>query len=176
MLDEHLLREQMLAAYREIAPDAGPAGEFLIRRLATAIFERGARIEIGAALPTDKKLLHQSLGLDHCFVWVCKLWAEVMGVRPHAVIGRHISTALTPDTCSNYIDRFWPSLLARGKAEEDVTLVTASGTPITGHAKGEVLKDSEGSFVRTFTRITVFIPRIVGALGPLSTGWYDLIS
>jgi hypothetical protein len=166
MLDEHLFRQQMVAAYREIAPEAGPSGEFLIRRLATALYNRGARIDIGSSLPLEKHLIHQSVGPDLNFMWVGKRWAQAMGVRPHAMIGKHVSTALTPDSLAAYLEHFWPTLHAKGKAEDDIVLVTSSGVPIEGHAKGEALLDSEGSFMRTFTRITVFLPR-VGAFLPL---------
>jgi hypothetical protein len=49
----------------------------------------------------------------------------------------------------------------------EVTLVTAEGQPIPARVKSERMRDSTGVFVRTFARLTVFVPRTSIFLGPL---------
>jgi hypothetical protein len=55
LMDERLFQERMLQAYHELAPEAGAAGDFLIRRLAKAMYDNGARVQIGIEPPLEKR-------------------------------------------------------------------------------------------------------------------------
>ena len=162
-MDERLFQERMLQAYHELAPEAGTAGDFLIRRLAKAMYDNGARIEIGAAPPLEKRDIHQSLDADQRLVWVSKLWNQTMGFRSRAAIGRHISEILTPESFAYFLSEWWPQLHATGEAGPfEVTLVTADSRPLPAKGKSERMRDSDGVFVRTFARLTVWVPRMAG--------------
>jgi hypothetical protein len=159
-MEEKFLRQQMLSAYHELAPEAGSAGVFLVERLAKLLYERGARIEIGIDTPIEKRTIHHSLDPDQRLVWVCKQWNQTMGFRSRAAIGRHISDILTPDSFAHFLAELWPTVTQQGHAGPfEVTLVTAHGQPLKAVGKSERMRDPEGIFVRTFAKLSVWVPR-----------------
>src|SRR5690348_7148155 len=97
-MDQNLLREQLLACYREIVPDAGVNGEFLVRRLASALYARGGRIVIGGTLTLVERTIHHSIDPDQRLVWTCKDWNRTLGYRAGSMIGKPINDVLTPDS------------------------------------------------------------------------------
>lgn len=161
-MEEELLMHTMLLAYRNLAPEAGRAGEYLIKRLAALLFAQGVRATIGNTLPPEKRIVHQSMDPDMRLVWVSKAWNQTMGFRSRDAIGRHVSDILNPLQLSHYMEETWPDLLKHGSTGPyDISLVTTSGQHLSGTAKSEIMRDPEGLFVRTFTRITLLIPRSV---------------
>lgn len=166
-MDEQLFRQQMLAAYHEIAPEAGAAGDYLIQRLAKAMFTRGARLEIGAVPPLEKRTIHHSLDPDQRIVWVCKLWNQTMRYRSRAAIGHHVADILTPESFATFLQSWWPQVTETGHAGPfDITLVTAEGQPLPARVKSERMRDALGMFVRTFSRIVVWLPRAAMIAAP----------
>jgi hypothetical protein len=160
LMDERLFQERMLQAYHELAPEAGAAGDFLIRRLAKAMYDNGARVQIGIEPPLEKRTIHQSLDPDQRIVWVCKLWNQTMRYRSRAAIGRHISEVLTPDSFATFLEEWWPRLIAEGEVGPfEAVLVTADGQHLPAKGKSERMRDSTGMFVRTFARLIVQVPR-----------------
>jgi hypothetical protein len=159
-LDARLLQQQMLDVYRTIAPEHSRSAEILVQRLASELYARGVRVSIGADRPPEEKVIHHSLDADRRIVWVCKLWNQIMGFRSRGAIGKPITNYLAPHEQGPFEDR-WLCLLRDGKVGPfDFTMLTVGGTPLAARGKSEILRDSEGLFVRTFAKITVFLPRV----------------
>lgn len=159
-MDEQLFRQQMLAAYHELAPEAGSAGDYLIERLSKTLFNRGARMEIGHEPPLEKRTIHHSFDPDQRLVWVCKLWNQTMGYRSRAAIGRHISDILAPHSYAQFVSEgWWEQLMNHGHyGPVEITLVTAHGQQLQAKGKSERMRDSTGMFVRTFAKLIVMLP------------------
>jgi len=159
-VDEQLLLEQLLACYRQIVPDAGVAGEFLVRRLAAALYSRGGRVIIGGTVTLVERTIHHSLDPDQRLVWTCKDWNRTLGYRSGAVVGRHIREFLTGDSQAFVKDVAWPELLREGKiGPVALTMVAYDGRAVPCLLKSEILRGSDGSFERTFAKLRAQVLR-----------------
>lgn len=160
-MDEKLLLDQLMAAYREIVPDASASGEFLIQRLAAALYARGGRIVIGGTLTLLERTIHHSLDPDQRIVWTDKEWNRTLGLRSHAVVGRHISEFLSPASWDFMRQVGWPELLKQGKiGPVAVTMVAYSGALIPAMCRSEILRNEQGAFERTFAKLRAQITRV----------------
>ena len=157
---EHLLLEQqLLSIYREIVAGPSTSGEFLMKRLASAMYARGVRATIGAEPATKEIVLHHSLDPEQRLCWVSKIWNQVMGYRARQAIGLHTSAFLAPETYHSVLPEWWSSVVMTGKTgPHAVTLVNARGELLKGSLTSEALRDSEGAFQRTFSRVKVRVP------------------
>ncbi len=167
MTEEHLLREQLLAAYREIAPEHSVGGEFLVRKLAAALFARGGRVTIGT-VHTEEKTIHHSLDAGHKIVWTDKVWNAVMGYRSGTVVGHPIGEFITADSLAFLNEVAWPQLMRDGKTGPHAfTFVTYQGVLLPAMGRSEVLRDSTGAFERTFARIRVKVALGIDVAAPI---------
>lgn len=160
-MDRKLLLDQLLAAYHEIVPDPSVSGDFLIEKLAAALYARGGRIIIGGVVPIIERTIHHSLDPDMRLVWTCKDWNRTLGYRSGAVVGRHINEFLTPDSQAFIRDVGWPALLHEGKIGPVAqTMVAYDGRAIPSMIKVEILRDSTGAFERTFAKLRCQLMRV----------------
>lgn len=158
-VDERLLYESLLAVYRDVNPEISERGAHLIRKLAVGLYARGARIEIGTALPPQHIFIHQSLSPLGKVLWTCRHWNEVMGYHSQAAVGRHISEFIAPSSYQMFQEFVWPELVRAGRVEQ-VPLILVRSTKEMLHAiyKTEIMRDSGGAFHRTFGKLKVTIP------------------
>jgi hypothetical protein len=153
-MDQRLLHEQLLACYREIVPEVSVSGDFLVRRLAAALYARGGRIVIGGTVALVERTIHHSLDPDMRIVWTCKDWNRTLGYRNGAAVGRHISEFLTADSQAFIKEVGWPALLKDGKiGPVSQTMVAYDGRAVPCMLKSEILRGSDGSFERTFAKL-----------------------
>jgi PAS domain S-box-containing protein len=157
-----LLRETLLAIYREVAPEHSIGGEFLVRKLAAQLYQHGARIQIGDTIKAPEVLIHHSVDPEQRLVWTSKEWNQTLGHRAHAMIGHHISEIMTHDSWLFVKEIYWPELVKTGKtAAVTLTLVTRNGEKLPARGRSEMLRDSAGAFLRTFAKIKTRIPLLV---------------
>lgn len=158
LADERLFHAAMLAAYREVAPEGSVGAEFMVRKLSTAMYARGGRIEIGRQGPPVERFIHHSLDAGHCIVWTCNVWNQVLGTHSYNIVGHHVAEFFTPDALEVF-KHYWPRLLQDGKVSDvPLTILTAGGIPLRALWKSEVLRNENGTFDRTFDKIKVFLP------------------
>jgi hypothetical protein len=173
-----LLEVMLVAAYREVNPELSERGAHLCRKLAAGLFARGARVEIGITQPEQTTLIHQSCTPMGHIVWVDRRWNEVMGYRAQAVVGQHLSKFLEPGSFELLRDRVWPELVRFGKVT-DVPLIFVSALGAYYNAlllKSEILRDPDGSFQRTFTKVKVKLGGLTTTLSRSITGCLALLS
>lgn len=160
-MDRKLLLDQLMAAYHEIVPDPSVNAEFLIQKLAAALYERGGRIVIGSTITLVERTLHQSIDPDQRIVWTDKEWNRTLGYRSHAVVGKHISDFLSPDSYDFFRSVAWPLLLQQGRLDPvAITLVAYSGELVPAMWRSEIMRNEEGDFYRTFGKMRAQIARI----------------
>lgn len=159
-MDRKLLLDQLMAAYHEIVPDPSVNAEFLIQKLAAALYERGGRIVIGSTITLIERTLHQSIDPDQRIVWTDKEWNRTLGYRSHAVVGKHISEFITADSYDFLKGAAWPELLTTGRlGPVALTLVAYSGELVPAMWRAEIMRNEEGDFYRTFGRLRAQITR-----------------
>lgn len=172
--EEKLIRELLADSYREINPDLTRFGSHLIARLAAGMYQRGARIQIGATRAPETQIIHHSTGPEKQIVWTCKAWREVLGYRQPQIIGHPITDFIAPESYGLFTDFIWPALRDRCEKIESVLvgLLDSSGQVVRGVMRAEVLRDPHGAFLRTFTKIRVTVAVLFGlACGvPTSAG------
>lgn len=162
--EEKLIRDLLFESYREINPDLTKFGSHLITRLAAGMYRRGARIQIGATRPPKEHIIHQSIGPTMKLVWTDKTWREVLGFKQPDIIGHPVTKFIAPESYGLYTDFIWPALRERGEKVESVIvgLLNSSGEVVRGVMRAEVLRDSTGAFLRTFTKIRVTLVVLFG--------------
>ena len=168
-----LLRETLLSIYRDVAPDHSVGAEFLVRKLAAQLYQRGARLMIGDSIAAPEVTIHHSVDPDMRLVWTCKYWNQTMGHRNGAMSGHHISEILTPESWARLRDQYWPELMQTGRVvKSQLNLVTRMGETLPARGRTDVLRDSAGAFLRTFAKIKTRIPLLAPLLfaaGALTT-------
>jgi hypothetical protein len=153
--EEQLLRETLLAAYRDIVPEHSTLGETLCRKLAAGLYQRGGRIHMGDP-PPKPQTLHMSVDFKDNIVWTCKVFHSVLGYKPHSLIGKSIYSILGSDSAAFRRDTGMPTLLRTGKVGPVITsFMTKQGSTIMGSVLSVIMNDSSGQFLRTFTRIKI---------------------
>jgi hypothetical protein len=163
--DETLLREILLAVYRDVNPDISERADHLVRKLAAGAYARGCRIQIGANRPPQHRYIYQSSSPLGHLVWVCKDWCDVMGYRSRAAVGRHISDFIAPSSYQMVQNFAWPELVRVGRVDDvPLILVTATRDMMGAVLRSEILRDPRGSFERTFAKIKVTLVTAVLAL------------
>lgn len=152
--EERLLRETLEAIYRDIVPESSSLGQTLIRRLAAGLYERGGRIQIGNPVLPKPQLIHVSVDRDDKIVWTCANFHAALGYKAHKLIGQSIYSHMADDAAAFRREVWLPALLRDGKCGPLATsYITASGVVLSGSSYSTILKNSDGSFQRTFTRI-----------------------
>lgn len=153
-MEERLLVELLRETYREINPDPSVNADFLIRKLAGGIYARGARIQMGANRPPKLRSLHVSVDRQDLICWTDKDVHDWLGYRPRALIGRPVDTILSPGSAAFRREFGLPELLREGRVGPvPATFIGSAGDVLVGTIIAEVLRDSRGEFLRTFTRI-----------------------
>jgi len=159
-VDRKLLLDQLMAAYHEIVPDPSVNADFLIQKLAAALYARGGRIVIGSTITILERSLHQSIDPDQRIVWTDKEWNRTLGYRSHAVVGKHVSEFLSPDSFDFFKAIAWPELLTLGRVGPvALTLVAYSGELVPAMWRSELMRNEEGDFYRTFGKLRAQITR-----------------
>lgn len=163
--EEQLLRELLSQIYLEIAPEHSRQGEVMIRKLASGLYARGGRVLIGAQPKREQLTIFVSCDPKDLIVWTCKNWHRIMGLPPHSSIGKSIYNYLSGGTGA-FRREFWmPALLRDNRVGPfPATLVTASGDFLVGTTRSEALRESDGAFKRTFTRIQVALSYLLPLL------------
>ena len=127
-----------------------------MNELANELYAAGVRVQIGSPHPPPTETIHQSLDEDRRIVWVCKVWGQVLGYRPHSVIGRHVFDFVAPDTQSFLKEVGWRTLVRDGKiGPVTATFVTSTNEHLPAMVRSEILRHSDGSFNRTFAKIKI---------------------
>lgn len=159
MPEKSLLTDVVLSAYYEIVPDPSARAVSLMKKLAAALYERGARISIGEITPPPERYVHHSLDSDQRLVWTSKDWNLVMGYRAQEAIGLHASAFLAGETYAFFRDFGWRALLENGKMGPVVsTFVTKHGERLPGSWRSEVMNGEGGCFERTFAKVRIREP------------------
>lgn len=155
--EERLLRELLIDEYRKIVPEHGSLGDVLVRKLAAGMFERGARIAIGKPAPQKHQMMYMSVDIKDNIVWTCKDLHAKLEYPPHSLIGKSVYQVLTEGTGAYRRDFFLPQLLQEKKRAGPVpwSFLAASGLVIACQVTSEIMLNSVGEFLRTFTRIRV---------------------
>lgn len=155
-MEERLLKEILLQTYRDIAPEHSVDAEFLIRKLATGLFQRGGRISLGSTTPPKLQHLHISVDANDRIVWTDKELHQRLGYRPHSLIGKHVDSILSEGSIAFRREFGLSELLREGRlGPVPITFIRGDGGLLVGSVTSQVLRDSNGDFLRTFSRIVV---------------------
>jgi len=157
--EKRLLTHHILTAYHEIVSDPSARATFLMTKLAAVLYERGARIVLGAEPAPTYRDVHHSLDATQHLMWVSKDWAHVLGYRPHEAVGLPTTAFMAGDTVRFLKEVGWPTLLKEGKiGPVAVTYQTRQGELLPGTARVEVMRDETGAFLRTFCKTKLRLP------------------
>lgn len=164
-LEERLFREILFETYQKVNPEPSVNAEFLLRKLASGLYERGARITLGASRPPKIQNIHVSVDDKDRICWTGKHWHNALGYPPHSCIGQPIERYLSEGSAAFRQEFGIPELMRTGKlGPVPATLVSATNDLIVGTLTSQILRDSQGKFLRTFSRIAIQLPNVALAL------------
>lgn len=164
--EELLLREIILATYKDINPMFSEHTAHLARKLASGMYARGVRVSIGEAAQKRVRTIHQSVDAEKRVIWTCKDWREVMGYPQRLAIGHAAIDFLAPGSREVYKEFIWPHI-ELGEKVDGVTLflLRSTGEILPATAKIEPMRDTDGSFLRTFARLKVTLLTLFSLCG-----------
>lgn len=163
-MERRFFTEHVLAAYHEIVPDPSANATFLMRKLAAALFERGARIVIGEIQRPPEDTIYQSLDEHQRVVWVDRRWVAALGYAVTEAVGQPLAAFLAGDSAALFRDVLWPQLRREGRiGPVTATYVSKQGELLPATVRSDVIRDEYGAFVRTFAKIKVRLPLLHAA-------------
>jgi hypothetical protein len=169
--EERLVREMLTESYREIVPHISSGGDALIRRLARAFVARGGRVLIGPKPAPVVVKIHQSIDEEMRLVWMDKEWRTVMGYPNREGIGRLFTDLLAPSSARFFVEHVWP-LVYRDETRLGVGpvvlhLINRTGRMLTATYKGTAIRDTNGAFERTFSKLHVTLGVLAAILNSI---------